>query len=177
MKNLLMAMLVMASTTVWAQDQLQPRKSPFWSTHHMVKDTYIKVTYGRPHKSGREIFGENGLVKYGEVWRTGANEATEITVTRDVKLSGMKLHAGTYSLFTIPAEKQWTIIINRDLGGWGMGDYNQEHDVFRFHVPVKQTDFVYEPFTIEFVNKEGGEKFEMAMMWDKTRVVIPVEVF
>jgi hypothetical protein len=171
------ALLSVFALNAAAQDEIQPRKSPFWSTTHTVDDTYIKVTYGRPHKRERVVFGPEGLVKYGEIWRTGANESTELTVTRDIKIGGQKLHAGTYSLYTIPGEKEWVIIINGDLGHWGTSDYKQEHDVLRITVPVAKSDVVFEPFTIEFQNKEGGKKFDMVLVWDTVKVVVPIEVF
>ncbi|NNE34204.1 MAG: DUF2911 domain-containing protein, partial [Rhodothermales bacterium] len=104
--------------------------------------TYVKIVYSSPRKRGREIFG--GLVPYGEVWRTGANEATELTVTNGVLLNGNVLAAGTYALFTIPGDEQWTVIINRNLGQWGAYDYDPEADVVRFNVPALTIDKMHE---------------------------------
>jgi hypothetical protein len=170
-------LFVIISVISFSQDEVAQRKSPFWSTTHTIEDTYIKITYGRPHKRDRVIFGAEGLVKFNELWRTGANESTEITTTRDIKLAGNKLLAGSYSIYTIPGEKEWTIILNSELGHWGTGDYHEDKDVFRFKVPVGKTEVMYEPFTIEFTNKENGKKFDMVMMWDLTKITIPVEVF
>src|SRR5699024_10115515 len=80
---------------------------------HDETSTYLKVVYGQPYKRGRVIFGD--LVPYNEVWRTGANEATEMTTTKDILFNGEKVLAGTYALFTIPREGNWTIILNSDL--------------------------------------------------------------
>jgi hypothetical protein len=178
MKTLFISLtLLVFSLPLLAQDALEPRRSPFWSTHHQVNDTYIKITYGRPHKNNRKIFGKDGIVKYGEIWRTGANESTEIHVNHDIKIGAEKLYAGTYSLYTIPGEKEWIIIINKGLGHWGTAGYNQEEDVLRITVPVQTSKEAYEPFTIEIVDKEGGKKFNIMLVWDTTMILIPVEVF
>jgi len=154
-----------------SQEALKPLPSPLGLTTMKFEDTYIKITYGRPHKRGREIFG--GLIPYGEVWRTGANEATEITITEPIMINGNKLKEGTYSLFSIPGEDSWTIIINKGLGQWGAYRYNQDLDVVQFDVPVEETAIVYEPFTIEFDSKT--EKTNLNLIWDTTKVAIPIE--
>ena len=155
----------------FAQEALKPRPSPLEMVTMKYEDIYIKVTYGRPHKRGRIIFGE--LLPYGEVWRTGANEATEITVTGSIKLGEQSIRPGTYTLFTIPYEDHWTIILNSELGQWGAYNYNSKMDVVRFDVPVSSTTDVYEPFTIEFEQK--AQSAELVMMWDRTRVSIPID--
>ena len=113
-----------------AQEVVKPRPSPAAVVSMRFKDAYVKITYSQPHKNGREVFGK--LVPYGQVWRTGANETTEITLTKDILLNGQLLKAGTYSIFTIPEKEKWTIIINSDLGLWGAYNYNPKMDVIRF---------------------------------------------
>ncbi len=154
-----------------AQEALKPRPSPLEMVTMKYEDTYIKITYGRPHKRGRNIFGD--LLPYGEVWRTGANEATEITLTGSVKLGGHTIKPGTYTIFTIPNKETWTIILNSELGQWGAYNYNSKLDVVRFEAPVTTTSEVYEPFTIEF--EQLAQSAELVMMWDRTRVTIPIE--
>lgn len=154
-----------------AQEALKPRPSPLEMVTMKYEDVYIKITYGRPHKRGREIFGE--LLPYGEVWRTGANEATEITVTGSVKIADQPVRPGTYTIFTIPHKDHWTVILNSELGQWGAYNYNVKMDVVRFDVPVSTTSDVYEPFTIEFEQK--AKSAELVMMWDQTKVSIPIE--
>ncbi|WP_456424995.1 DUF2911 domain-containing protein [Rhodocaloribacter sp.] len=151
----------------------EARPSPTAIAQAMLGDTYVKITYSSPRKRGREIFG--GLVPYDEVWRTGANEATEITVTGDVKIAGHTLPAGTYALFTIPHADTWTVILNGDLGQWGAFSYNPEHDVLRFDVPVTTTPEMYEAFTIALEKEEDAPKATLVMMWDHTKVSIPIE--
>src|SRR2546421_2697491 len=114
----------------------QVRKSP----HDTVQTKNIKVTYGRPYKKGREIFG--GLEKYGRVWRTGADEATEISFAKDGTVGGKPVKAGTYTLFTIPGKDEWTIILNSQLGQMGAFSYDKykNKDVLQVNVPVKKLD-------------------------------------
>ena len=142
----------------------QSRKSP----HEIVEADNVKVSYGRPYKKGREIFG--GLEKYGKVWRTGADEATEITFTKDVTFGGKPVKAGTYTLFTIPDQNEWTVILNSQLGQWGAYDYekNKSKDILQFKVPVKKLSAPVEQLTIRFV--PGN----MVIEWDQTQVSIPV---
>ena len=154
-----------------AQEALKPRPSPLEMVTMKYEDAYIKITYGRPHKRGREIFGE--LLPFGEIWRTGANEATEITVTRSIKLGEQSIRPGTYTIFTIPNKDHWTIILNSELGQWGAYNYNSKLDVVRFDVPVSTTTEVYEPFTIEFEQK--AQSAELVMMWDQTKITIPID--
>jgi hypothetical protein len=160
------------STDLFAQEPVQPRPSPLEMVTMKYEDTYVKITYCRPHKKGRAIFGQ--LVPYGLVWRTGANEATEITITKAIKMGGQKLDAGTYSMFSIPGEEKWTMIINNDLGEWGAFRYNEEHDKLRFEADTEDIDVIYEPFTIEF-EQSGMKKTNLLLIWDKTKVIIPIE--
>jgi hypothetical protein len=138
------------------------RKSP----HETVQTENIKVTYGRPYKKGREIFG--GLEKFGRVWRTGADEATEISFAKDGQFGGQFVKAGTYTLYTIPERQEWTIILNQQTGQSGT-EYNKKRDLLRVQVPVKNLDGVIEQHTIRF--EEGN----MIIEWDKTQVTVPVQ--
>ncbi|MBK6264890.1 DUF2911 domain-containing protein [Marivirga sp. S37H4] len=157
-----------------AQDALKQKPSPLGLVTYKYEDAYIKVTYSRPHLRGREAFSEDAdLAPLGEIWRTGANEATEITLTKDVKLAGNEVPAGTYSIFTIPNKETWTIILNKDLGQWGAYKYDVEKDLIRFEVPVTEAKETYEPFTIMFDQTSGD--VSMQMVWDKTLVSIPIE--
>ena len=154
-----------------AQDQAPVRSSPLAVVVAKSKDTYLKIIYGQPQKRGREIFGK--LVPFGQVWRTGANEATELTITRDILLNSILLKAGTYSIFTIPQKDSWTVIINGELGLWGSYNYNQKLDVLRFDVPVKVSDKLYEAFTIAI--DQRNESADLSFAWDVTRISIPIK--
>jgi len=165
-------LLVLSPLVILAQDEVKPRPSPLGIVSARYKDTYLKITYSQPHKKGREVFG--GLVPYGKVWRTGANEATELTITRDITINGFALKAGTYALFTIPEKDKWTIIINQDTGLWGSYNYNAKQDLTRFDVPVQTlTDVVYEAFTIQVDQK--NKVADLLFMWDKVKVVVPIQ--
>lgn len=172
MKQFIALCLLLYPVTIYAQEAIKPRPSPLAVVACRYKDSYFKITYCQPHKQGREVFGK--LVPYGQIWRTGANEATEITATRDLKLNGLDLKAGTYSVFTIPEKDKWTIIINADLGQWGAYNYNPKMDVLRFDVPaLPLTDVVYEPFSMWIDQK--NDKAEWLMAWDKTKVGVAMQ--
>lgn len=165
-------LFLFAQSALMAQEAVTPRPSPTAIVTMKYDDTYVKITYNQPHKRDRKIFGD--LVPYGEVWRTGANEATEITLTGDLLVKDDTLKAGTYSIFTIPQEDTWTIIFNEEVGQWGAYNYKEESDVLRLEVPVKEVeDVVWEPFTIAFDQK--NEKADLLMMWDQQKVSIPLE--
>ncbi|MFC2123877.1 DUF2911 domain-containing protein [Bacteroidota bacterium] len=173
-KNIISLFVLLLATSisekVYSQEAVKPRPSPMAVATMKYEDTYIKVTYCRPHKKGREIFG--GLEQFGKVWRTGANEATEITFTKGIKFGGKALAAGTYSLFTIPNEKSWIVILNSELGQWGAYNYDESKDVLRVETSVGKTDTSYEPFTIEF--KQNDQGADLVMMWDMTMIRIPI---
>lgn len=163
--------VMMSLSTVCAQDPVKPRPSPAAIVKAKYKDTYLKITYSQPHKRGREIFGK--LVPYGQVWRTGANEATEITITKDIFINNTLLPAGTYSLFTIPEEEVWTIIINKDLGLWGSYNYNINMDLIRFTIKPEKSSPSYEAFTISI--EQRNSVATLLLMWDNVKISIPIE--
>lgn len=131
----------------------------------------IKVVYSRPQLKGRSI---DSLAKKGKVWRTGANETTEITLYAPLAMGDKTIAPGTYSLFTIPGDKSWTIIINSDTNTWGSYYYNQEHDIARTSVPVTQADESLEAFSIAFTEDKDGNII-MHLGWGNTRVAVPFE--
>lgn len=130
----------------------------------------IKVIYSRPMKKGRDIFGS--LVPFDKVWRTGADEATEVKLFQDYKVGDKLVKAGTYSLFTIPGEKEWTIILNSALDEWGHYSYDESKDVARIKVPVASTsNKEVEAFGIGFKAVDKG--YHMLLGWDTTLVEVP----
>jgi hypothetical protein len=163
--NLILLISILTIVEIYAQEAIKPRLSPLEIVTVKYESTYIKVTYGRPHKKGREIFGD--LVPYGKVWRTGANEATEITFTKDVIINSKRLKAGTYTIFTIPEKEKWNIIFNSDLGQWGAYNYNPDKNVLEIEALVSEIEETYEPFTIEFQLQD--DKTNLIMMWDHTK--------
>lgn len=168
------ALVALLSVDAKAQEALKQKPSPLGMVTFTYENTYVKVTYGRPHLRGRDAFTASAeLAPLGKIWRTGANEATEITITDSVKMAGEVIPAGTYSVFTIPGAKSWTIILNKDVGQWGAYKYLQENDFVRFDVPVNESDQKFEPFTIRF--NQANEKVSLQMLWDTTMVSIPIE--
>ncbi|MGB3590859.1 MAG: DUF2911 domain-containing protein [Nonlabens sp.] len=123
-----------------------------------------RVIYSRPSKRSREIFGN--LVPYKQVWRTGANEATEIEFYKDVKIQDQLIPAGTYSIYTIPYEDSWTFIINQATTQWGT-QYDQDLDVARFQIPTYPSPDTIESFSISLV-ENAGNKATLFMGWDDT---------
>ena len=181
MKNLVLASLfILAFSTIsLAQQFAALDKSPMdkaYFPNNFAHDrkagdkAVIRVTYSRPTMNGREVMGK--LVPYGKVWRVGANEATEVKFYQDVALAGKNVKAGTYSLFAIPAEKEWTIILSNDLDYWGAFSYKESNDVLRVSAPASTLDTPVENFTIQF-DKKGDQQGVMKLAWDKTVVELP----
>lgn len=176
------------SRLVSAQD-LHPsrRPSPLGVARITLGDAYVKVVYGRPYKRDRDnIFGtaeSKALVPFGERWRTGANEATEITVTRDVVVAGQKLAAGTYSVFTTPAAGTWKVHFNSRLGLDGLGTFANgtftpvdlpPTDVLTVSATATElpADKEVDQFTIDFVKTATGA--DMVLRWIRTEVRVPI---
>jgi hypothetical protein len=158
------AFMMLLSFNVNAQKFPGLDKSPLDIS--MTKDKSVKVIYSRPQLNGRDL---STLTPSDLVWRTGANESTEVTFYNDVNFGGKKVKAGTYSLFTIPNKSEWTIILNSDLNTWGAFSYNEAHDVTRVKATPSTGEESLEAFTIAF-----GEDGTMHMAWGKTRVAIPI---
>ncbi|MCU0446980.1 MAG: DUF2911 domain-containing protein [Microscillaceae bacterium] len=152
--------------------QPKPKASTLAMATYLDGDNYLKVTYGQPLKKGRAIFGD--LVPYGQIWRTGANEATEFTTTRDIKIDKRTLKAGTYTIFSIPDKDQWTVIFNGVLGQWGAYKYEEvkSKNVLEMPIKVQSGEDEYEAFTIQFEPDKKGAN--LVLLWDKTRIVIPI---
>lgn len=132
----------------------------------------IKVIYSRPQKKGRDIFG--ALEAYGSIWRAGANENTEIRFFKDAKIGDSEVPAGTYSMFIIPDEDKWTLIINKDLDAWGAYSYLEDNDLLRYEAVTEKSSKTIEEFSIMFEASEEGAV--MIIGWDKTFVRIPISL-
>ncbi len=164
--------LVACSTGAFAQQEptttTTQQTTPLLSPRASASNKQVSVSYGQPSKRNRAIFGE--LVPYGQVWRTGANEATEITFRSKMKIGGVPVDTGTYTFFTIPGEKEWTIILNKQLGQWGAYEYDKhkDKDVVKVNVPVVPLKKVQEKLVYEVSRKT------LTIKWDKTSVNIPL---
>jgi hypothetical protein len=155
-----------------------PLASPICTNIQRVGLTDIEIVYSRPSMRGHPtIFG--GIVPYNDLWRTGDNASTKISFSTPVKLGGtdgVQVPAGTYGLYTIPNEKTWTVILNKDAGLWGKDLYDFKKDIARFKVtPVKLTDAPVETFTID-VNSIEDDSATINLIWARVRVPIKVEV-
>jgi hypothetical protein len=143
----------------------EARVSPHESFSTTLNGKTITITYGRPYKKGRVIFG--GLEPWGKVWRTGADEATTFTTDGDVMLGPLHVIAGTYSLFTIPNEKEWTLILNKTAKQWGAFKYQQEMDYGRAPMKVTRSKDPVEQLTIA-IEKKNDHEGVLNIMWDET---------
>lgn len=153
--------------------------SPEDGVDYTEGDLKIHVFYNRPFKKGRDIFAPNGLVPFGKVWRTGANEATYIKTNKTLSFKGQELKPGKYSIWTIPDAQTWKVIFNSDYPSWGInfnGVANREPaaDVVTVEVPVSLTETEIEQFTISI--EKTGDEMELIFMWDKTVVAVPFTV-
>lgn len=166
---------LMLAPHLWAQTTTLefPAASPACTLKQRVGLTDFDIAYSRPGVKDRAIFG--GMVPYGQVWRTGANAATKITFNTAVKLNGAEIPAGTYALFTIPGEAEWTIIINKGAEQWGAFQYDEKADVARFKATPSPFDSKIESFTIEFSDLRD-ESATLNLLWEHTIVPIKVEV-
>lgn len=179
MKKLLtLATLVFAlvfSTEANAQKFSGLDKSPAdiaaYPSSYKISNKVIRVTYSRPQLKGRSLAE---LAPAGKVWRTGANEAVEITFYQDTMFGGKTIKAGTYSLFTIPGEKEWTVILNSKLNQWGAYSYDESADIARVSGAVSSDKESLEAFSIAFDESGNGGKTSMVLGWGTTRVSVPV---
>lgn len=135
----------------------------------------MSVFYNRPYKKNRKIYG--GLVPYGEVWRTGANEATTFTTNKDLLVAGHPLKAGKYTLWTIPGKENWQVMLNSKQYSWGVtfsgaASREAQYDVLNAQVLPEHIPRVIEQFTISF--KETDTLY-LSLEWDQTEVKIPIE--
>ncbi len=131
-----------------------------------------RVMYSRPQKAGRTIFG--GLVKYGEIWRLGANEATEIEFFKPVKIDGKKVAKGRYTLYAIAYESTWTFILNKDTDTWGAFKYDMKKDILRVSVPVQKTEEPLESLAMGFEKTSTG--FKLVVGWDNVKAGLPISL-
>lgn len=149
----------------------EPRVSPNAAVSQTIGTTDVTITYGRPSVKGRQVFG--GLEPYGDVWRTGANEATTITFSNDVLIEGQKLEAGTYGLFTVPGKEEWTVIFNNVPNQWGAFDYDSSEDALRVQVqPEMAPNMEQLIFYFEDVSEGSGTA---VMHWSTVKVPFTIE--
>jgi Protein of unknown function (DUF2911) len=155
-----LALAVLLSFVGYAQ------KSPPATVEGKGGAAAITIKYSQPSARGRKIMGD--LVPYGKVWRTGADNSTSVTISTPVKVEGKDLAAGTYALFTIPGEKEWTIIFNKTIA-WGHYSYKEADDVLRVTVKPGKTDSFVETFNISIANDQ------VILKWENTQVAFGIK--
>ena len=177
MKKLLTLTIVVFAlvftSNVSAQDFGGLDKSPAdiasFPTSSRVSDKMVKIVYSRPQLKGRSL---SELAPAGKVWRTGANESVEITFYKDATVGGTAVKAGTYSLFTIPGDNEWTVILNSKLNQWGAYSYDESADIIRVKAAATNDGKSLEAFSIAFKEADGGA--HMVMGWGTSRVTLPM---
>ena len=164
--KILVALLFVSTSIIAQQKPIELDKSPmdmsYWPNTYPIlklsgkaKDAPIaRVIYGRPQKNNRVIF--DGIVKYNEMWRLGANEATEIEFLKPVKINGKALAKGRYTLYCIPTANKWTLVISKDNYCWGNYSYNPKNDITRVDIKVEKNTEVVEAFTTYFDETKTG---------------------
>lgn len=171
MKKILLLSAIFCYSFISAQIK-SPQPSPTATITQKVGVSNISVEYSRPGAKGREIFG--GLVNYGKMWRTGANKATKITFNENCVFGGAKVKKGSYSLFTIPGEKEWTVVLNKNTELWGVGEYDEENQVCSIVAKAINTKDFTESFTIDFGTFQSFSAI-MSLKWANTRIDIKIE--
>ncbi len=161
----LMLLVSLFSTGTFAQIEM-PAASPTFELSGKIGLAQVKVVYSRPSTNDRKVFGD--LVPYGELWRTGANASTKLSFDMNVEIEGNKVPAGDYALYTIPGEKEWTIILSKNTELWGSMGYEQEQDLLRFQVPAQSVSSHYETFTISFSDFTTKSAY-LNMKWEKSK--------
>lgn len=174
MKRIVIVLAIALGYSVSVKAQLNlPPASTDATFKQQIGFGEVELKYSRPSARGRLIFG--GIVPYGEMWRTGAHDATTIKFSEAVKLNGNDIPAGTYSFFTIPNQNEWTIVINKATEMHGTSDYTQEQDLVRFTVKPEKSSRYYETFTIE-VNDFTKEEAGLFLLWENTQVKLTIKM-
>lgn len=165
---LFVSLCTFAALAIAQQDKSQ-RPSPPASAHCMFTDgKTLTVDYSSPRMKGRKVYG--GLVPYGQVWRAGANEATTFVPTADLIVGDKDVPAGNYTIFTLPEEGKWTLIVSKKTGEWGIPYPGEQYDFTRAPMEVSKLNSPVEDFTISFVQTPRG--CSMNLDWDVTRATI-----
>jgi hypothetical protein len=165
------AALLGLSFMVSAQEP-EPRISPPARATVTLNGKEISIAYSRPSMRARKIMG--GLVPYGEVWRTGANEATTFKTAANLLMGGVTVPAGTYTLYSLPTESGWKLIVNKQTGQWGT-DYDPRQDLARIDLVSSMLKAPVETFTIAF-DKKSASGAELVLTWELTKLTLPVRV-
>ena len=167
----LLATLAVAGIALRAQQDKASRPSPPAKAECKIDGKTVTVDYSSPRAKGRKIFGS--LVPYGQVWRAGANEATTLVTSGDINIGGKTVPAGKYSIFAIPAEDKWTLVISKKSGEWGTAYPGPDNDLARIDMKVSKTSAPVENFTIAFDQK--GSTCTLRMEWENTTASVDIK--
>ena len=168
-KRFAVVTLLLLTCAVFANAQEKKPLSPPATAQCKFSDgKSITVNYSSPRAKGRKIYG--GLVPFGQVWRTGANEATSFVTDTDLTIGGKDVPAGSYTIFTVPTEDKWTLIINKKTGEWGTPYKYESDELGRMDMQVSKTSAPVENFTISF--HEMGNGCHMYLDWENTRATV-----
>jgi|SRR5450432_1912005 Protein of unknown function (DUF2911) len=185
MKKFIVSVILMTGCLIFVKAQSRfplldksPMDMSYYPANYPILRIQDKVTepllarliYSRPQRNGRNVFGE--LLEYNKVWRLGANEATEIEFFQDVMINGKVIAKGKYTMYAIPAEEKWTMILNKETDIWGAFKYESDKDVVRMDVPVQKQTEPLEAFTMFFEKAPAG--FVLTAAWDNALVSLPV---
>ena len=172
MTSIAFAFLMLVSFNVSAQEfkglDASPMDVASFPSSYKESDKLVKITYSRPQLKGRSV---GKLAPEGNVWRTGANEAAELTLYTDMMLGTTKIKAGTYTFYLLPGETEWTAIVSTEINVWGSYFYNEKNDVARIDVPVSKGEESLEAFSIAFEKSDDG--IHMHLGWGTVRVAVP----
>jgi len=167
-----MALTLAAASLITAQDDKSKRPSPPATAEHKFADgATLKIDYSSPRMKARKIFG--GLVPFGQVWRTGANEATTFVTSANLTIGGKAVPAGSYTLFTVPGEKSWTLVLSKKTGQWGTDYPGEKEDLLRVEMQVSATAAPVENFTIA-LDGTGPKSAMLHLEWESTRASVAI---
>ena len=161
----------MLALSAFAQQDKSKRPSPPGTAEVALKGKAVKIDYSRPFLKGRKLGTD--LAPWGQVWRTGANEATTLTTAVDLNIGGAKVPAGTYTVWTLPSEGTWKLIINKQTGQWGT-NYDEKQDLVRIDMQKSALAAPVEQFTISF-DKKSHDTANLQLDWETTRVWVAVK--
>jgi len=161
---------IAALAAILVAQQKQPLSPPGEASVKFSDGKTVTIKYSRPSMRGRKVFG--GLVPYGQVWRTGANAATSMTADTNLDIGGTTVPAGSYTLYTLPGESAWQLIVNKQTGQWGT-EYNQGQDLARIPMKVGQLSSGLETFTIS-LDKTGASTAVLKLDWENTTASVNI---
>ena len=169
--SLFLALAVLVASNACAQDKGSRPSPPAKAECKLSGGKSVTIDYSSPRMKGRKIYG--GLVPYGQVWRAGANEATSFVTTADLTVGGTTVPAGKYTIFTVPGEDKWSLVISKKTGEWGTAYPGPDNDLARIDMKVSKLPSPVENFTIAF--DQTGNACTLRMNWETTRASVEIK--